>query len=52
MSYWSSYLAMNLGGSVDKTEDVVEHKVAAGAIGLQLEALSVVHGLLLLIDLF
>jgi hypothetical protein len=38
-------------GAVDQTEDIVEHKVAAGTIGLQLEALSVVHGLLLLVNL-
>lgn len=41
----------DLLGAVDQTEDIVEHKVAARAIGLQLEALGVVHGLLLLIDL-
>lgn len=43
--------ARNLLGAVDQTEDIVEHEVASGAIGLQLEALGVVHGLLLLIDL-
>lgn len=43
--------AHNLLGAVDQTEDIVEHEVASGTIGLQLEALGVVHGLLLLIDL-
>lgn len=43
--------ASNLLGAVDQTEDIVEHEVASGAIGLQLEALGVVHGLLLLVDL-
>jgi hypothetical protein len=43
--------AHNLLGAVDQTEDVVEHEVASGTIGLQLEALGVVHGLLLLVDL-
>lgn len=43
--------ARNLLGAVDQTEDIVEHEVASGAIRLQLEALGVVHGLLLLIDL-
>lgn len=41
----------NLLGAVDQTEDIVEHEVASGAIGLQLEALGVVHGLLLLVNL-
>lgn len=41
-----------LRGSVDQTEDIVENEVAAGAVGLELEALGVVHGLLLLVDLF
>ena len=43
--------ARNLLGAVDQTEDIVEHEVASGAVGLQLEALGVVHRLLLLIDL-
>jgi len=37
--------------TVDQAEDVVENEVAALAIGLELEGLSVVHGPLLLIDL-
>lgn len=41
-----------LRGSVDQTEDVVQNEVAAGTVGLELEALGVVHGLLLLVNLF
>lgn len=41
-----------LRGSVDQAEDVVENEIAAGAVGLELEALGVVHGLLLLVDLY
>lgn len=41
-----------LRGSVDQAEDVVENEIAAGTVGLELEALSVVHGLLLLVDLY
>lgn len=40
-----------LRGGVDQAEDVVENEIAAGAVGLELEALGVVHGLLLLVDL-
>lgn len=39
-------------GGVDQTEDVVQDEEAALAIGLEVEALGVAHGLLLLIDLF
>lgn len=48
---FSSKLCL-LRGSVDQTENVVENEIAAGAIRLELEALGVVHWLLLLIDLF
>lgn len=41
----------HLCGGVDQTEDVVEDEVAARAVGEQLEALAVVHGLLFLVDL-
>lgn len=37
--------------TVDQTEDVVEDEVASLAVGLELEGLRVIHGLLLLIDL-
>lgn len=40
-----------LRGGVDQTEDIVQHEVAARVIGLQREALGVVHGLLLLVNL-
>ena len=42
----------NLGGSVDQAEDVVENKVAASTIRLELKALGIIHWLLLLVDLF
>lgn len=49
----SNYIRVtHLRRGVDQTENVVEHEVAAGAVGLELEALGVVHGLLLLVDLF
>lgn len=37
--------------TVDQPEDVVEDEVASGAVGQELEALSVVHRPLLLVDL-
>lgn len=48
-SYW---VVRPFLGSVDQTEDVVQDEEAALAIGLEVEALGVAHGLLLLIDLF
>lgn len=48
-SFLACTYALNLG-SVDETEDVVQNEEAAGAIGLELEALGVAHGLLLLIN--
>lgn len=50
-SIQSSYSVGNLGSSVDQAEDVVEHEEATGTVGLEREELSIVHGLLLLIDL-
>lgn len=48
---WYLLRAHDLLGAVDQTEHIVKDEVASGTIGLQLEALGVVHGLLLLVNL-
>lgn len=43
---------MHLCGGVDKSEDIVEDKVASGTVREELEGLGVGHGPLFLVDLF
>lgn len=45
-------IALHFLCAVDETENVVVDKVAALSVGEELEGLSVVHGLLFLVDLY
>jgi hypothetical protein len=51
LTYNTYQSPMNLHLPVNKTEDVVEDEVASSTVRQKLESLSVVHWLLLLVDL-